>query len=552
MWAAIAAFELKTQLRSPVFAIVSVLTGLLVFGSVVTERIRIGPAVDGLRNGPEAIWQVHGVWSVFFTFTAVAFAAEAVLRDEATRFAPVLRATGVGRGAYFWGRFAGAFATVVTCFLAVPIGMAAASFAPGTDPAVIGPVRWEAHAAALGWVALPNLFLLSAVTFALATRFRSAMAGYLGAVALVVLYGWGGERVGATPPLLEPFGFAAVREGGLLANRALWTAVGAGALLAAFAGFRLEARPGRVRAEAPADDPPPALAMPPTAPTRRGRGAAWAPLVARTRWEMRAVFGSAPFAVVTALGAINAAGALWAAAEAGAGTEALIARLIESFRLVPTAVAIFYAGELVWAERDARVHEIVGAAPAPDWAFLLPKLLALAGVLLALLGASAAAGVAIDAARGAPGVDQGAWLRLYVLPRSFDWLVFAALALFLQTVSPSKLAGWGWAVLVLIAQLTLESQGLNDGLYRYGGRLDGPLAELLARDAGRGALLRLYWGGFAVLLIALGYALHGRGAEPRWRGRLAQAGRRLRGPAGSLAAAAGAGFVGLGFVIALS
>jgi hypothetical protein len=214
--------------------------------------------------------------------------------------------------------------------------------------------------------------------------------------------------------------------------------------------------------------------------------------------------------------------------------------------------ALFFAGELVWAERDARVHEITGAAPAPDWTFLLPKAGALALVLLGLLLAGAATGMVIDALRGPPGVDLRAWMGWYLLPRAYDWLLFAVLALFLQTVSPSKVAGWGWIVLHLITQLTLESLGMNDGLYRFGGRLDGPLADLLARDAERGVLLRTYWAALGLLLLTLALALHGRGAEPRWRARLAQAARRLRGPLGGLAAASGLVFALLGTLLAAS
>ena len=548
MWRAVAAFELKHQLRSPVFAIVVALTALLVFGSVATERIRIGPRADGLRNGPEAILSIHGVWSLFFAFTAAAFAIEAALRDRQTGFAPVMRATPVQAGALYWGRFLGAFGTVAACFLAVPAGLLAASFAPWMDPAALGPVRPQAYLAALAAIALPNLFLLTAVMFALAAGLRSSSAAYLGAVALLIVYGLGSGRGGGFPPVLEPFGFSAVAAGQLAANRLVWTAVACAALLAGRLRVGDEAPSTLARSRKARADPPPSAA-PPAAPSF---GAASVRLQAwrRTVWETRAILTGWPFIVLVALGAANAGAALWTAAGAGADTRELIARLIDSFRLVPMVTAIFYAGELVWAERDARVHEITGAAPAPDWTFLLPKAGALALVLLGLLLASAATGMAVDVLRGPPGVDLRAWTVWYVLPRAYDWLLFAVLALFFQTVSPSKVAGWGWIVLHLIGQLTLESLGLNDGLYRFGGRLDGPLPDLLARDPGRGALLRTYWAALGVMLLTVALALHGRGSEPRWRGRLAQAARRFRGPLGGLAVASGLVFAVLGTMLA--
>lgn len=530
MTRAIFLFELRQHLRSPPFWIVAAISGLLVFGSIATERIRIGVPPGGLRNGPEAVLQVHGVWSLFFAFTAVAFVADAVLRDRDTGFAPVLASTGVRKAPYLIGRFAGAFAATLLCFLSVPFGVLAGGAAPWLGPELVGPPALDAIGFAFAAVALPNLFLLSAAVFALATTFRSALAGYLGAVALVALYGLGTGPGENLPPLAEPFGFAALRSGDLLANRALWTAVAGGLLAVAFVRFRFEAAPAAVRQTVEDRTPPPASR--PLAAPRFGPRTTRAQFALRLHWEARATFRSTPFLVVVALGLANAGAALLIAAGDGADTQGLIGRLIDGFRLVPLVVAILYAGELVHAERDARIEPLTAAAPAPDEALLFPKLLALFGVLLAVLVATAALGIAVDLLAGAPGADLQAWLLWYVLPRAWDWLAFATLAIFLQVVSPSKLAGWGWIVLHLIVSLTLENLALNDPLYRYGGRLDGPLAELLARNAGQGVLIRTYWGAVAVALATLAYLFHGR-AGRSGASLPSQARRRLAGPAGA-------------------
>ena len=66
----------------------------------------------------------------------------------------------------------------------------------------------------------------------------------------------------------------------------------------------------------------------------------------------------------------------------------MIATLAGSFTIIPVIVAIYYAGELVWRERDRKTHEIIDATPTPDWAFVAPKTLAIALVLVATLLAS--------------------------------------------------------------------------------------------------------------------------------------------------------------------
>ncbi len=53
---------------------------------------------------------------------------------------------------------------------------------------------------------------------------------------------------------------------------------------------------------------------------------------------------------------------------------------------------VFYAGELVWRERDAGLSESVDATSVPEWVLFLGKFLGLGLVLAAFMGAPAPAG----------------------------------------------------------------------------------------------------------------------------------------------------------------
>lgn len=59
MFASIALFELRYQLKNPVFWVVSVMFFLLTFGSVTVEQIQIGSGGNVHKNAPFAIVQVH-------------------------------------------------------------------------------------------------------------------------------------------------------------------------------------------------------------------------------------------------------------------------------------------------------------------------------------------------------------------------------------------------------------------------------------------------------------------------------------------------------------
>ena len=73
---------------------------------------------------------------------------------------------------------------------------------------------------------------------------------------------------------------------------------------------------------------------------------------------------------------------LWSADEVGDDgkifpvTRVMIEALIGAFTFIPLIIAIYYAGELVWRERERRTQEIIDATPVPDWVFVVPKTLA--------------------------------------------------------------------------------------------------------------------------------------------------------------------------------
>ncbi|MFY7855646.1 MAG: hypothetical protein ACOVQT_05860, partial [Rubrivivax sp.] len=99
MFKAVALFELRLLLRSPVFWIGFVIFFLLTFGAITVDEIQIGSAGNVKLNSPYAIAQTLGIMSVFGIFVATAFVAGAVIRDDETGFAPLLRSTRVGKPA---------------------------------------------------------------------------------------------------------------------------------------------------------------------------------------------------------------------------------------------------------------------------------------------------------------------------------------------------------------------------------------------------------------------------------------------------------------------
>lgn len=582
MFGKIAGFELRYQLRSPVFWVVAVVFFLLTFGSVTIDQISIGGGGSIHKNAPFAIAQTHLILAIFYMFVTTAFVANVIVRDDETGFGPILRATRIRKFDYLYGRFAGAFLAAAISYLAVPLAIFLGSLMPWIDPEKIGPHLLEAYFFSYFVLALPALLLTSAMFFALATITRSMMWTYVGVIAFVVLWVIAGialdkpefERGAA---LWEPLGTGAFSlatkywtaaernaltpalSGAMLFNRLFSLALSAVLLAAAYGLFRFQSAElsGRSGARRPGL-PPPVQVIPtirPLAKPRHDRAAAWTQFLARTRFDMAQVFKSPAYFVLLALGLANASGALWMAVDADTYggvihpvTRALLPPLMGSFGLIPMIIAAYYAGELVWRERERRTHEIVDSTPVGDWAFLAPKIAAIALVLLSTLAVSVLAAIISQVAHGYFRIELDKYLLWYLLPQGVDWTLMAVLAVFLQVLSPHKFVGWGLMVLFIVASLTFGNLGFEHNLYNYGGTPGTPFSDMngLGRFWIGAWWFRAYWSAFAALLAILSYALWRRGTETRLLPRLRRLPRRLRGGTGAAFGVLALTFAGLG------
>ncbi|MGA0611253.1 ABC transporter permease/M1 family aminopeptidase [Caldimonas sp. KR1-144] len=573
MLAHVAAFEWRYQLKSPVFWVGCLIFFLLAFGAVTSDNIRLGSGGNVNLNSPYSILQITGILSLFALFVIVAMVANVVIRDDETGFAPILRSTSIGKGSYLIGRFAGAVAAALLVIAAAPLAVAIGAAMPWQDPEKIGPFRLGDYAYALFAFALPTLLIVSAGFFALATATRSMVWTYVGAVATLALFVVSrgllrDPQFDTFSALSDPFGLSALNQatkywtaaerntqlpplsGLLLANRLLWTGVAVVLFALAYRLFRFESRgsagAGRAEKADEADAPPaPRRGALPTA--RADRATRWSQLWRLARFDMAFVFRSPAFFVLLGIGVLNAFGALWNTGEwYGSGsypvTRLMVQALNGAFTIMPIVIAIFYAGELVWRDRDRRMHEIVDATAAPDWAHLVPKIVAITLVLAACAVVAVLTGVLVQAIKGWFRFELGSYLLWFALPMTIAALQIAVLSVIVQVLVPQKFIGWGVMLLYIVASVALSSAGYEHHLYDYAGTPPVPLSDMngMGRFWIGQAWFQFYWSAFALVLAVLAYALWRRGALATLRARAPQLRRRLHGPA--------LGLLGLGVV----
>src|SRR6476659_7525512 len=91
----ITGFEVRYQLRNPVFWVSLAIFFLMGFGITASENVRIGTPGAVHENAPYAIAVATAVLTLFYLFVVTAFVANAIVRDDNSGFAPIVRATAV-------------------------------------------------------------------------------------------------------------------------------------------------------------------------------------------------------------------------------------------------------------------------------------------------------------------------------------------------------------------------------------------------------------------------------------------------------------------------
>lgn len=563
MFRTIASFEFRYQVRSPVFWVSCALFFLLTFGSVTMDEIQIGSRGNVNLNSPFAILQTLSIMNVFLVFVIVALVANVVIRDDETGFAPILRSTPMTKSAYLLGRFGGACAAAFLVMAAIPLAIVIGAAMPWQDVEKLGPFRLGDYLYSLFFFGLPTLLIISATFFALATVTRSIMWTYVGAVGLLVFYFitrglLRDPRHDSLAALTDPFGLSALSittkywtasdrntrlpalAGVLLANRIIWS-LAAGAVFAlACRWFRFETRGAPAGSRQGAESAPTRSdvqfqlgALPPPcadAATRRAQ------LWRLARFDMAFVFRSPAFFVLLGIGIVNSMGSLWFTGELYGSPSYPVTRLMVSalngaFTLMPIIIAVYYAGELVWRDRDRRMHEIIDATAAPDWAHLLPKILAITLVLASTAAVGVLTAMVVQMLKGYTHFELGAYLLWFALPMTIGAVLLAVLSVFVQVLVPQKFIGWGVMLVYLVATIAMSTAGFEHNLYNYGNWPQPPLSDMngMGRFWVGMAWFQVYWGAFALVLVMISYALWRRGATIELRPRFRQISQRLRG-----------------------
>lgn len=556
-------FEVGHQARQPVtWAYAGVMLGLpfLVLHMIDGSILRL--------NAPEMVAAIASLFGTLGMAVTAALFGDAATRDVQSRAYSLFYTTPLREADYLGGRVLGAFVVNAVLLLGVPLGLLGASLMPYAQAGKFGPVQIAAYVQTYLLLLLPNLVLGGAVLFAIAALTRQSFATYLGAIAFLAARMLGGAMVqrgsdGPVAALADPSGAVALasvtqhwtlaeRNSSLIGypallvwNRVLWTGVAAAAVVLLIRRFRfapppVEGRSPRRRDWAPAvtsaAHPVPAVVVLPAG--ARAFGAATAAhqtlaVAARSLADVagnRAVWAILAGAVLFVfsfgwnVGADVFGTATWPVTHLVAGTV-----LSGALPAPLTLVVALVAGEVVWREREVRMGDVVGVSPVPGGAWLLGRFLALVAIIVVLQAVLMVAGMLLQTTQGYHVFEPWLYLRFLFGVKLADYVLFAALALAVYVIADQKYLGHLIMLLCYVFTRFAAQFGVQHHLLVYGSDPGLVYSDMngFAPFLAPFVWFKLYWAGWALLLLVVAVVFRVRGRDRGVAQRLALARQRL-------------------------
>lgn len=476
-------FELRYWLRGWMVYIFLAIITLLFFSATSSDQVRVGQALGNThRNAPFVIQMYYAISGILCCLMVTAFVDSAASRDFTSKSSDLLFCKPIHKTSFLLGRFLAASLVALIPTLGVSVGILLAKFNPWVDASRCGPVDWGAHLGGIMYFALPNTLFIGAVIFAISVLTRSTLYSFIGTLMFLLTYGISmslledieNEQVGA---LLDPLGvgafgvatkYWAVEEkntlsiamtGLLLVNRCIWLSVTGGIL--AFAFWRFSFSEGTRRREKQVALESSATTVALSKLFVRPQVDGWSNQLqqfwSHFKNDFRGVVRSTVFLVLLCACLINLIPQVWfnATSSYGQSSFPVTYHQVENIRgssmFFLLCIVTFFAGVLVWRDRDVRFNEILGGLPYPNWTTFLSRFLALAIIIETIFLVAIVVAVLAQLASGYTRLQLDVYFKELLVIDFVKMSFLAMLAFLMHTLAPNKYVGYFLFVIATIA-----------------------------------------------------------------------------------------------------
>ena len=560
-------FELRFQLSRPAtwiyFVVVLGFSSLATYG--LLENVQKG---DYYLNSPVIVSLVTAISSMFGLLLTAAICGNAAVRDRQAGMESLFFTTPLGKINYLGGRFLALLSINFSLLLIIMMLLFLTSLVPSLQEYFISN-HFASYTAAALYFAVPNTLITSSILFSLSLFTRKAMAAFVAAallfmVALFTMDIIAGElgkwdlakkidhsgltilkelRAVQTPLELKSAFVAPGKS--LLLNRFLWVSGSLILLCGAYFKFSFKLHTGGKRSFRKKET------LPSVAPEKIWGNGISAPPVLRTfdlKMRIKQVvylslnsFRSMFIGMVWFIYPIIAVISVIASEEVLEGqlgvpmipTSAVVLDFLKAMGtgLILALLSTYYAGDLVWKERDARLNEINDASPVRDSVLFISKFLGLVILLFFMQILVMCTGFIVEFLLDSPSIDVLLYLKVIFGLRMVDLLLFAVVAFLVHVLVNQKYVGHLIVFIVFFYMYFPGEMKLNHNLLIFGSAPEWTYSEIsgFASSIGPWLWFKFYWAAWGIVLALVSKLFWVRGKEQKLSRRFNQAKLRISG-----------------------
>ena len=498
-------------------------------------------------NSPYKIMAINSILSLISIFMATAFMSGAALRDFKHNFAQIVFSTPVEKFGYLFGRYFGSILIMLIPFIAVVTGNVLGTVL--SSPEKIGPFMPYAYLSSFFIFYLPNILLSGALFYGVAILKKSQTFAFACTLFLLFGYAFTGILIKNLEwqhltYIFDPFGLEAVvlatkywtiaekntmlvsLTGWMLLNRLIWVSASVAILALLYYNFSFSTAKTKKRGKTPSEEAeslPSQLTYVDLAlghvSIAHGFKTHLVQFSSQTKIEYLGIVRSPAFILIAVFVMFNLASSVVIAPDIFGVTDLMVTyRMLDIIRgtylfgFLP--VIIYYAGVLVWRERNTRFNELIDAAPFPSWVAFLSKtcglilmvaLLCLFAIVICVIG---------QALHGYTHFELGLYFKDVFLIEFTSFAMFGVFSMLVMTIINQRYVGYAvLLVYVLISQNKFDTWEWMNLLYRFSEVPQYVYSDLYGFGPYTAGILnfKVYWLIFCGLLCVAGSVFWVRG-----------------------------------------
>ncbi|MEP4532970.1 MAG: M1 family aminopeptidase [Cyclobacteriaceae bacterium] len=566
MWYAIFKFEIQyraKRLETYIYFII-----LFLFSIIAVDFFLQGSLNTAKANAPHVIAKTMAIVTAIFMMLSSMIMGVAVLRDFEHRIESILFVKPITKAAYLSGRFLGSFAVLIFIFCALPLGMMLGEFVPWREAADLLAFNSWHYLQPFFFVVLPSLFFGGSVFFVSGALSRKLIVVYTQGIFFVVVYiltlvmsrGLDDQFFVS---LIDPFCFTTINgliqfwtpverntdllpiAGVMLYNRLLWLLIGAVVLVIGYFSFSFNVVKNGLfkkhaketkNAETRSTDMISVESLPKYDAESRVNVLA-KQLMQSTIFYFKSILKETSFwaivlcaMIIIFVNSINLGTTF--GVDSYPRTYLIVEELQELSLIFFFIILVFFSGELIWKERDAKVDLIYDALPTNDFINLAGKYFGLLLTYVVLILGLILSGVLFQTVSGYYQFELDVYFMAFFVGVFPFLMLFSVVSFFFQVISNRKFMGHILVVTFFLFTMMLEAFGYSHGLYKFGGDALATYSDM----NGYGHFLtsyswvKVYWMAFAVMLFIVAVLFSVRGTETRLKTRWAIGKLRLTKP----------------------